>query len=299
MADTPNVGLIGLGNAGQALHAALSARRSLHVSDLDPARCAQAGEGAVHAPVVAASAAALAGAVDVLVLSLPMPEASLAVARDIAGQSRPGLLVVETSTVAPADVEAMAEVLAPGGARVIDAAIVGGVAKLAAGQGVFLVGPPEAECGAAAALLREIAEEIVFLNARGDGMRTKLVVNAVAHSAYVVLVEAGALALAQGIPFDVLAGLLQRESGLARPLTHRFSDRLRHHDFAGGMPTLNALKDSRLALEAARALGVETPAMAAAHGVYEQALAHGLGTLDYAALGTMWEQSLGISFAEG
>jgi len=48
MPDEPSVGLIGLGNAGQALHAALAARRSLTVFDLDPARCAQAGEGAVQ-----------------------------------------------------------------------------------------------------------------------------------------------------------------------------------------------------------------------------------------------------------
>jgi len=299
MPDEPRVGLIGLGNAGQALHTALSARRALAVFDLDPARCVQAGEGAAHAPVVAESAAELARGADVVILSLPTPEASLAVAREIAGAARPGLLVVETSTVASDDIEALADVLSPAGARVIDAAIVGGVAKLAAGQGVFLVGPPEHDCGHAAPLLREIAEEIVFLGGRGDGMRTKLVVNAVAHSAYVVLVEAGALALAQGIPFDVLAGLLKRESGLARPLTHRFADRLRRHDFAGGMPAVNALKDSRLALEAAQALGVATPVMAAAHGVYDQAVAHGLGGLDYAALGTLWEDALGISFADG
>jgi 3-hydroxyisobutyrate dehydrogenase-like beta-hydroxyacid dehydrogenase len=244
----------------------------------------------------AESARALAVACDIVILSLPTPAASLSVGREIAFGLRPGALVLETSTVSPEDVVALAGVVEPSGARVIDAAIVGGVAKLAAGQGVFLVGSPEEAAGAAGEILRGIAEELFFLPRQGDGMRAKIAVNAVAHAAYAVIVEAGALALAQGIPVEVYQRLLMRESGLMRPLTHRFADRLRHGDFAGGMPTVNAHKDSGLALAAARELGVETPTLAAAHEVYEQAVTAGLGELDYAALGTLWEKALCISF---
>ena len=40
----------------------------------------------------------------------------------------------------------------------------------------------------------------------------------------VVLVEAGALAAAQDVPVDVFYELMRRESGLMRPLTHRFGE---------------------------------------------------------------------------
>jgi 3-hydroxyisobutyrate dehydrogenase-like beta-hydroxyacid dehydrogenase len=99
------------------------------------------------------------------------------------------------------------------------------------------------------------------------------------------------------VPLSVFHRLLERESGLLRPLTHRFGERLREHDFAGGMSIANARKDSALILDAARDLGVPLFATSAAHNVYELAMREGLGTLDYASIGTLWEKWLGISFA--
>lgn len=290
MSGNLQIGLIGLGNAGRALLKALSAQASVKVYDRDPARCS--GLGAI----VAESSAQLARECDVILLSLPNPAASLAVANDIRGLLRPGTIVVETSTVGPDDVEALNALLSPGGAEVIDAAIVGGVAKLAAGEGVFLIGAAADQAGAAGELLRAIAAEAHFLARRGDGMRTKIAVNAVAHAVYAVLVEAGALAAAQGIPVDLFEHLMTRESGLTRPLTHRFTQRLRKHDFDGGMSAINAAKDSALAMAAAEQLGVPFDTIAAAHQAYERAIAAGVGALDYAALGTLWEQQLGIDF---
>ena len=290
------IGLIGLGNAGTALLTALSRHGAITVFDLDADKYSAASAACAMAPVIAESAASLAADCDLVILSLPTPEASLAVGRQILATLRPGAILLETSTVSPDDVAALANLIEPSGARVIDAAIIGGVAKLSAGQGVFIVGSPEEEAGEAGKILRGIAEELFFLPKQGDGMRAKVAVNAVAHAAYAVIVEAGALAVAQGVPVEVYQRLLMRESGLMRPLTHRFADRLRHADFAGGMPTVNARKDSGLALAAARGLGIETPTLSAAHEVYEKAVAEGLGELDYASLGTLWEKALGISF---
>jgi 3-hydroxyisobutyrate dehydrogenase-like beta-hydroxyacid dehydrogenase len=291
------IGLIGLGNAGTALLTALSRHAALTVFDRDGSRYSTVGAGCRNAPAIAESAASLAVQCDLVILSLPTPEASLAVGMQIVSSLKPDATVLETSTVSPDDVAALARIVEPSGARVIDAAIVGGVAKLAAGQGVFLIGSPDAESGMAGQMLRSISEELFFLPRQGDGMRAKIAVNAVSHAVYAVLVEAGALALVQGIPVEVYQRLLERESGLMRPLTHRFAGRLRKGDFAGGMPTVNARKDSGLALAAAEALEVETPTLAAAHEIYEKAVASGLGELDYASLGTLWEKALGISFS--
>lgn len=294
----PSIGIIGLGNAGQALAQALSAQHSLYLFDRDHRQCDQAAERCLQAPVITASAADCAEAVDLLLLSLPTPDASRAVAGQIADAIRPGTLVVETSTVRPEDVEDLHAILSPKGATLIDAAVIGGVHKLAAGKGIFLVGPAEADAGIAATVLHGIAEEIFFLKGRGDGMRAKLVANAVSHTAYVLLLEAGALAAAQNIPLDVFYRLMERESGLLRPLTHRFGERLRKADFEGGMSTINARKDSGLIIDTARALGVPLFAIAATHGVYEIAVGEGLGELDYASMGKLWENWLGIDFTD-
>jgi len=291
------VGLIGVGSAGAALAQALSKAHDLWLYDRDPTRLESVADLLNRAPAIAGSAAGLAAACDLVIFSLPTPAASRAVAEEIRDAVRPGMVVLETSTVAPEDVEAVHETLAAAGVRVLDAAVVGGVGKLAKGEGVFLLGASEADAGLAGEVLGAIAEEVFFLGRRGGGMRAKVAVNAVAHAVYVVLAEAAALAAAQGVPVDVFEALMTRESGLLRPLTHRFSERLRSHDFEGGMSTRNALKDSALALAAAKALGAPLFAISAAHEAYERAAREGLEDLDYAAVGTLWERWLGISFA--
>jgi 3-hydroxyisobutyrate dehydrogenase-like beta-hydroxyacid dehydrogenase len=91
---------------------------------------------------------------------------------------------------------------------------------------------------------------------------------------------------------------MERESGLMRPLTHRFGERLRRGDFSCGMSTVNARKDSSLILETARKLGVPLFAIAATHSVYELAVAEGMGALDYASMGRLWEKWLGITLTD-
>lgn len=295
---TPRIGLIGLGNAGGAMLQALSAHASVQVHDRDPERFTQTASACTHPPVLAASAAQLAQRVDLIILSLPNPEASLEVAREIHPELRPGTIVVESSTVSPDDVEALHALLSGTGAQVIDAPLVGGVDKLASGKAVFLIGATEENAGPVGEMFKRISEEIFFLGERGRGMQTKLIVNGVAHAVYVVLMEAGALAATQDLPLPVLQRLLERESGLMRPLTHRFAERLAQRDFTGGMSTANARKDSALILDNARELGVPLFATSAAHSVFELAMREGLENLDYASIGTLWEKWLDISLSQ-
>jgi 3-hydroxyisobutyrate dehydrogenase-like beta-hydroxyacid dehydrogenase len=294
----PRIGLVGLGNAGSAMLRALSAHFLVHVYDQDPDAMRQAVATCDKLPIVQCSAAQLAAAADLVILSLPTPAASLEVAKELVDHLHPGSLIVESSTVSPEDVEALQDLLSPAQARVVDAPLVGGVQRLAMGKAVFLVGGTEASAGAVGHVLAHIADEVFFLGRCGNGMRTKLIVNAIAHVVYVSLMEAGALAAAQGVPLAIFQTLLERDTGLMRPLTHRFSERLLNHDFSGGMSTANARKDSALFMDAARKLGVPLFATAAAHSVYELAVHEGLEKLDYASIGTLWEKWAGISFSQ-
>lgn len=294
----PRIGVIGLGNAGSAMTEALSAHYTVHVYDRDPA-CLSGLSGlsgrTLKPPIICATAADLARQVEFLILSLPTPEASVSVAEEIKASIKPDTTIVESSTVGVDDVQALQRLLSTTGARVIDVPLVGGVQKLAQGKAVFLAGVTEADAGIVATVFGTIADKVYFLGALGNGMRTKLIVNSVAHVVYVALVESSALAAVQGIPLPVLHSLLARESGLIRPLAHRLGERMLNHDFVGGMPTANARKDSALILDVAREFGVPVFATSAAHSVYELALHEGLERLDYASIGTLWEKWLGVS----
>lgn len=286
------VGLFGLGNMGAAVASRLAALGEVPAYDPDPAKTGGDGVRVVAEP----AEVAVAGTV---VLSLPSPAVSASVVETIAPLMPEGGLIVETSTVNPADVRALYEIAAPYGVRVIDAAILSGVAQMYAGTSMLLIGGDDADVAAARPVLDALATRQKHFGPLGSGMAAKVVNNAVAHAVMVVLAEAGALAAGAGVRRDQLAELLARpDAGLIRPLTHRFTERVLRDGFDGGMPTEAARKDSTLALALAQETGVPLFAVQAAHPIYELAVAEGLGRLDYAAVTTLWERWTGRPMAD-
>ena len=296
---TLNVGIIGFGQVGQTIASVLASHHAVKVSDLNRTACEQHPLVSARKVSLAGSATELAGSVDVLLFCLPTPNASRAVSEEIVGHIRPGLLVLETSTVAPEDVFRLRDLLEPAGANVVDTAVIGGIKALSEGKAVFLVGAPEEHASSTDTILRHLAAEIFYFGKLGGGMRAKIVANAVSHSVYVVLAESLAVAAAQEIPMDVMCRLLARESGMIRPLTHRINERLLQDNFAGGMSTANARKDSHLFLETASKLNVPVFASQAAHTVYEIASGEGMAANDYAIVAKLWEKWAGISYTGG
>jgi 3-hydroxyisobutyrate dehydrogenase-like beta-hydroxyacid dehydrogenase len=287
------VGLIGLGNAGLALATPISRKYAVIAYDRDAARQKLAQKVGV---TIAESARAVAERCNIVMLSLPSPAISKSVIQEIGPDALKGRLVIETSTVMPRDIDELVGMVHPTGATVVDAAIVGGVQKLSEGKTTFLVGATEQDFKRAKAVLESAAEDedIFHLGPTGNGMRAKLINNAVAHAVMVVLIEAAALGAVQGVPVEVFYELMRRESGLMRPLTHRFGDRIFRQDFSGGMPTANAHKDSALAIEAGLQLGVPLFAISAAHTAYEIAMREGLQRDDYSAISKLWERWTGV-----
>lgn len=295
MTSTTVLGLVGLGNMGAAIAHRLARGGRLLGVDLDPARRDAAAEDGVE---VSDDLASLAAA-DVVVLSLPSPAASIAVAERLVDILRPGTLVVETSTVNPADMQRLAGILAAKRIRSLDVAILSGVAGMRAGTSMLLAGGDPADLDEVRPVLELMSSEIRHFGPIGSGMAAKVINNAVAHAVMVVLVEAAALGATSGLEVDRLLDLLQDpEAGLLRPLTHRMRERVARGDYSGGMPTDAARKDSTLALELAQTNGVPLFAVQGAHTAYELAVAAGLGRDDYAALATLWEGWTGRRLGE-
>jgi 3-hydroxyisobutyrate dehydrogenase-like beta-hydroxyacid dehydrogenase len=279
------VGLIGLGNMGSVLAGRLAERAQVVGYDVDGERCAAAAAAGAR---IAETPRAVGEQATTVLLSLPRPEIS----RGVLGELLPifdGGLVIETSTVSPADARAMHAEARDGGAGFVDAAILSGVGEVASGRSCFLVGGEEADVKRAEPVLAGVCERVVRFGGPGTGMAAKVINNAVAHATMVVLAEAAALAEAEGIELDVLCRLLEEDdAGVKRPLTERLAGRVAAGDFEGGMPMEAARKDSALALDLARSRGVPLFAMQAADSVYELALGRGLARQDYAAVASLW-----------
>jgi 3-hydroxyisobutyrate dehydrogenase-like beta-hydroxyacid dehydrogenase len=288
------VGMVGLGNAGSALATALSGTMPLIGFDVNPQRRQVVAHLAMECVDTLADVVRLTRKV---VLSLPTPEISqVVVAELIAGESRPEL-IIETSTVTPKVAQDLHMMCRERRVSFVDAAIAGGVAGMAAGTTTFLVGGEEADVAKAYPVLEAMSETIMHLGPVGTGMGAKVVVNAVLHAVMVVLIEASAMTAKLGMSIPTLVEILRREEGLMRPLTHRVAERMMQGNYEGGMSVFNARKDSTLALATAQELGVPLYAIQSSHTPYEIAAASGMGSLDYAALATLWEQWTGMQFS--
>ena len=289
------IGIVGLGNAGSAIAAAFAALGVVHGYDQNAGRRDDAaGKGIIthdHLDGVASQA-------DVIILSLPHPDISIAVTTQIMAQPIRPKLVIETSTVTPQTAIDCAALASAKDVGFVDAAIAGGVASMANGPMTFFMGGDDAAKAMARPVLESVAAGIYDLGDIGAGMGIKVVNNAVMHALMVVLIEAFAMSKKLGVQSDMLISILNREEGMLRPLVHRVQERMKYADFEGGMSVTNARKDSCLALATAQQMGVPLFAISASHTPYEIAEANGLGDADYAALSRLWEDWANIIFKE-
>ena len=289
------IGIIGLGNAGSALAAALSGKMRLVGYDLDPGK----RQAVAALEMERADSVAQVGAVARrIILSLPAPDISQAVVTELLAVEPPPDLIIETSTITPRVASLLDGLCQARHVSFADAAIASGVAAMAAGQATFLVGGSPQAVELTHQVLGPIARKILHLGPVGAGMGAKVVNNAVMHAVMVVLIEAAALASRMDISMSTLVELLQGEEGLKRPLTHRVCERILEGRYEGGMSVLNARKDSALALEVAQQLGVPLYAIQASHTPYEIAAASGLENMDYASLATLWEGWCNVEFSD-
>lgn len=286
-------GVVGLGNAGLAVASALLEDGAVVGFDRLAERRTLAQDAGIETVEVFDD---LDGRVSVVLLSLPNPEISLAVADTLTKWSHVPHLVIETSTVTPETAQKTSARLEAAGIGFVDAAIAGGVASMAAGAITFFLGGNDQNKAAARLTLSRIAARIYDLGPVGAGMGAKVVNNGIMHAVMVVLIEAFAMARKLDIPTDTLIEILNREEGLLRPLIHRVGERMQDGDYEGGMSVSNARKDSVLALETAQQLGVPIFATLASHTPYEIALSKGMGHKDYAVLARLWEEWCGIGF---
>ena len=199
--DTTRYGLVGLGNVGSDLvRDATAAGLELHVFDIaEPAVDRAVVAGAVRAP----DAAALARAVDVLVLSLPNAD----VVDDVLFRGgafaglEPGSTLVDMSTNLPERAAALAEEGARRDVRVLDAPVTYGPEGL-----VSFVGGPAEHAAAVAPWLDAAVSRWVHVGPHGHGQYVKLVQNVLSGVGMGVVAEVLGFADRAGVDLALLPG---------------------------------------------------------------------------------------------
>ncbi|MFI5530672.1 NAD(P)-dependent oxidoreductase [Kitasatospora sp. NPDC051853] len=284
MSDRLTVGVLGTGIMGAAM--ARNLARAGHTVTAWNRTRAKAEPLAADGVLVADTAAGAVEGADLVLTMLHDGAAVLdAMGRAVPGL-RPGALWMQSTTVGPEDVAALAGLAGAHGLVFFDAPVLGTRAPAEAGQlTVLAAGPAEHRAGLAPAL-EAVGTRTVWTGedgASGAATRLKLVANSWVLAATNAAGEALALSHGLGVDprhfLDLIAGgpldmgYLHAKSALV------LEDRLSPAAFA----VTTAAKDARLIVEAGARHGVRLDVAAASAERFERAAAQGHGEEDMAA----------------
>ena len=279
------VAIVGVGNMGGAMALNLLAQGwAVQVCDV----AASKAQGLVPFGAVAQQNAAQAAinsvAIIICVVDAAQCEDVLFGTQGLASVMQPGQVVLLCPTLAPQDTESFAQRLAERGIAVLDAPMSGGPVRAREGSMSLMVAGEDAVFERMKPLLSALSSQVFRISARvGDGARTKLVNNLAAGINLVGAAEVLALARAMDLDLKCTLDVIERSSGQS----WIGSDRMRRAiagDLAPRAHMTLLEKDTRLALEAAQAVGFQGPLGAAARDVFAKASTGGMAELDDAAL---------------
>lgn len=282
----PIVGVVGLGTMGGAMaQHVLAAGYQVVGHDVDPAseqRFAAAGG------TVAKSAAEVAGAVDVVILSLPSVAAFEDVVYGPQGLTATNAprcrIVVETSTLPRELKQAAHGELSAHGLELLDCPISGTGAQMAVRDVVYYASGDERAIDVVEPVLQACGRGVFRLGALGNGTRLKLIANLLVTIHNASAAEALALARAGGIePSDALPALVAG-AGTSRMLEVRGPMMVAEEYEPATMKVRLFMKDVGIITAFAEEVGCTVPVFDAAGRLHQEALEAGFGEADAASV---------------
>jgi len=286
------IGFVGIGSMGTPMSInLLRAGYELTVYDIQ--------EEAMEAPVqlgakAAASPKEVAQASDIVLTSLPTPEAVEAVALGVDGVlegARKGSILIDTSTISPSLIKKVAAEAREKGMDVLEAPVSGGVIGAEAGTLTVIVGGDKAVFERCQEVLKVIGENIYHVGDVGSGNTVKLVNNLLSISNLAVMSEGMVLGVKAGVDPETLYHVIKVSSGSSNALEVKLPRKIAKGEFDAGFAMDLACKDLGLALDLGREIGVPLLITGVVRQVYELARARGMGRLDQTAIIKLLEEA--------
>ncbi|MDD5249563.1 MAG: NAD(P)-dependent oxidoreductase [Rhodocyclaceae bacterium] len=197
--------------------------------------------------------------------------------------ARPGCVIVDHSTVAPATARALAARFAARGVDFLDAPVSGGGAGARGATLAIMVGGAAGALDRVRPLLDVLGTTIVHVGASGAGQVAKACNQLTMVAAIQACAEAARLAAAHGIDFGRVRAALLAGSAASRVLDV-FGDKMARRDFRAGVEARLHHKDYAIAMDAAARAGCPLPLSAPVWQQLNALMARGLGGEDTAGL---------------
>lgn len=281
---TDTIGIAGTGRMGTAFARRLiETGNRVEVWNRTPAHRAAAIEaGATPVDDLAALAQC-----DVVLVSLIDAAAVNSVLDGLIAAGIDKRLIIEMSTLLPAEVEAMSARVVGAGADFIDCPVGGTVAPALKGQLLGMAGGSQAGFARAKPVLEQLCRRVEHLGSAGSGARMKLAVNLPLAIYWQTLGESLALLEGSDIAVESAISLIADSSAGPTVLKNRAQvviDTLKDTDQPGTFDIAGLAKDIGLSLRLAEQMGADLPLAKATCARYDAALDAGLGRFDGASL---------------
>ncbi|CAA9578366.1 MAG: 2-hydroxy-3-oxopropionate reductase [uncultured Thermomicrobiales bacterium] len=304
MTDTgqgATIGFIGLGIMGRPMARNLAAagfRLRIH----NRSQAAVDELVAEHdAFLPAGSPRAVAEACDIVITMLPdTPDVERVITGEdgIIAAARPGLLVIDMSTIAPGATIQLGERLASHGASLLDAPVSGGDKGAIAGTLSIMVGGSADDFARAQPLFQAMGTTIVHVGDSGAGQTVKMC-NQIAVAINLAGVsEALVLGARAGVDPQKIIEVLSGGLAASRVMELKAAAMV-GHTFAPGFRVELHRKDLRIARAAASAQHVALPVSAVVTELFESLAATGHDTDDHSSIVTAIERLSGFSLTAG
>jgi 3-hydroxyisobutyrate dehydrogenase-like beta-hydroxyacid dehydrogenase len=250
------VGFLGLGRMGGPMAANLASHVDrLLVHDVSPAAVdALVAKGAE----AAGSADALGERCEIVFMSLPTPAIVRETAADVASGGAPRILC-DLSTSGPKLAQELHDTLTPQGIASFDAPVSGGIHGAEQGTLAIMAGGPEALWPELEPLLQRVGKPFYMGETPGAGQVTKLANNLLSLAAIATTAEAMTLAVKAGLDPARVIEVLNAGTGANSATRDKWPRAVLPRTFNFGFSAQLSLKDTRLALDEARAMGVPLP----------------------------------------
>ena len=190
-----------------------------------------------------------------------------------------GKLFVNCATISPQvhiDVEKLAE---KAGAQTLEACMASSIPQAREGKLYLMCGGKEEAFHKAEPILKELGSVVRFIGKAGEAAKVKALVNMVMNINTAALAEGLALGAALGIDLEMLRKVFSQTGANSRVLETDGED-MQNREHTCFFSAAHAAKDSGIALDLARSLGLDLPLARATKEQYDRMMAEGLGELD-------------------
>lgn len=208
--------------------------------------------------------------------------------------ARPGLVIVDHSTINPDQARSLAAAAAERGALFIDAPVSGSGVVAERAELTIMAGGEQAAFVAVRPALEAMGSTVRLMGPSGSGSLTKLINGLIMSTTLAVSFEGLALAAKTGVDTQSLVDVIRTASGNSRAW-ERNAPRVISGEYGHDGAVRLITKDADLAHDVADAAGVTLPVLEAARARWHEALDMGIGEEDISAAVKVLERELGFS----